>query len=251
MLRVCARLMWEKTVALTTVEAAISGLADLTPKDEFETTAQFTARRAAALRGVTTPLIIGKEPEESKYLKYDADAGVLRIITYAFHNRYIDYWSAFYNAGMHNKIDVSTDYYGNIAVVITISDKVSGKYVGTNAYGAKIEVTKIQRYTSAIFDREKSLYNKELFPNAANKPYVVGEFGLSPAEAKRLKPQLKLAFVVTPKEPYFVTGSHKDGKTTVNNPRDITENFSVLVADFQCGLVMDVANKVLGAYPMR
>ena len=44
-----------KTVALTTVEDAIAGFAHLTPKDEFETTAQFKARRAAALRGVTIP----------------------------------------------------------------------------------------------------------------------------------------------------------------------------------------------------
>ena len=237
-----------KTVALTAIETAIAGLANLTPRGEFETTAQFKARRAAELRGVTSPVLIRKAPESQVFFKYDADAGVLRIESRAFDFTRMDLWSAFFSVGLHD----SVHSLSNITVVITTSDKVVGSYEATNAYGAKVKVVEIQRKTSAIFDRKSDEIGASLFPAAGKKPYgVVGELVLPPAEAQRLKPQLKLAFVVTPKEPYLVTGSHKVGKTTVTNPRHIIEDFSVLVANIQCGLVMDGADKVLGAYATR
>lgn len=90
-----------------------------------------------------------------------------------------------------------------------------------------------------------------LFPAAEEKRYAVGQLRLAPEGARRLRPQLKSAFVVAPKEPYLIKDQQKVGEPTISTPLDVTEDFSILVADIQCGLLMDGSNKVLGPYPTR
>ena len=86
---------------------------------------------------------------------------------------------------------------------------------------ATVKVLKTDRTTTVIFDRP-------------------GRSG---------KEELRIAFVVAPKAPYLVTGRRKANTPTIRNRRHITENFTILVADIQCGLLMDGAGTVLGAYP--
>jgi hypothetical protein len=74
---------------------------------------------------------------------------------------------------------------------------------------------------------------------------------LDPLEAQRIKSGLNVGFVVSPKPPYMVSGSHQAHSPTRDSPQEITENYLVLVADIQCGLLLNSDNKVLGAYPAR
>jgi hypothetical protein len=184
-----------------------------------------------------------------KYFKYDADSKKLHIVSFAFDNKNMDFWSAFYSSGLQDSIKASTSK--NVSVVISTSDVIDGSYEASNAYGKKVEVAKINRKTRAIFDRSGELYNRGLFPSAEKSPYEVGVISLSPEDAQRLKPLLKVAFVVDPKEPYFVTGFQKAGKTTVDFPFDINENFSIIIGDIKCGLLLDDSKKVIGSYPTR
>ncbi len=238
-----------QTVAPVSFDAATAGLGKLTPKGEFETTAQFEARRAASAGSIRGPLIIEKAPEDRKYLEYDADAQVLRLKSYAFHNTDLGTWNMLYAAGYNRKIPASTS--SNIDVAISSIDKVVGSHEAQNAYGAKAQIAEIERTIKGIFEREASFTDRDLFPAAKDSPYVVGAIPLTPAEAMALKPTMRLAFVVVPKEPFLITGTHKVGKTTIANPREITERFSLLIADIQCGLALDRGGKVLGAYPTQ
>lgn len=239
-----------QVIAPKTFDSAIAGLAKLTPKGEFETTAQYEARKAASVGDVPGAVIISKVPEDRKYFEYNADSQKLRIITYAFQNTGFDIDGAFFDAGLDGKIDARN----GDTVVISRTDKATGTYLGSNGFGAKATIARVQRVTKAIFEaqvRQRDILALSIFPAAASSPYVVGELTLSPAEAQVLKPKLKLAFVVQPKEPFLVKGNHSTGKTTIQNPTDITEDFSILIGDIQCGLVTDAANKVLGSYSTR
>ncbi len=71
---------------------------------------------------------------------------------------------------------------------------------------------------------------------------------MTPAEAQVIKPQLRVAFVVAPRAPYMVVGQHQPGKVTFQNPFEVTEIFEIMIADIQCGLLMDSENRVLGSY---
>lgn len=238
-----------QTVTPSSINRVLEGFSKLNPKGEFETTAQFEARKATTLAGMSGALIIQKEPEDRKHFEYDADAQKLRIISYAFHNTGLNSDAVLgYGGSLYEKVPTS---YSNYEVVISQTDKPTGTYEGTNSYGAKADIIKIERTTKGIFDRKGDIGKHSLFPAADEKPYVVGELALSPAEAQRLKPLLKLAFVVVPKEPFIGSGTDGVGKVTVQNPRDITEKVTLMIADIQCGLVLDPSNAVLGSYPTR
>lgn len=235
-------------IAPQTFDAAIQGVAGISPKGEFETTAQYESRKAAAGGGAAT-LIISKEPEDRKYFEYDADNQRLAIKSYAFDNVGFDAWSALYSAGYYNKIKAGTS--GNLDIVVSRTERPVGTYEASNSYGANTTVQKIERTTQAIFQGESPSVMASLFPQAERSPYEVGSLSLSPAEAQQLKPQLQIAFVVVPMEPYVIRGTHSVGETTIRNPNDVTENFTMLIADFKCGLILDGDNKVLGSYPTR
>lgn len=245
-----------QTIQPKTIDAVIARFATLTPKTEFETTAQYEARKASAVEGATGTVIISKDPgiHPDDSFKYDADAKKLRIMGGAFYGGHLDI-SALYAQGLQDKIDV--DSFFNIEVVIYQTDDPTGTYQATNGYGAVTQVQEIHRVTKAIFDRKANdLPNRNqtmnLFPNAAPyKPYVVGTLDMSSEDAQRVKPKLKIAFVVTPKAPFLIKGTYSRGNVTRENPVDRTEDFAVLVADIHCALVTDAANRVLGAYPTR
>jgi hypothetical protein len=234
-------------------EQAVQRLPNVAPRGEYETTAQYEARRSASVGG-SGPLIILKTPEgRDKYIRYDADAGRLGIQTYAFDNTGFDAWYAFYGTPAAQALDPST--LGNLDVVISQDEKAAGTYQGQNAYGARWTVTRINRTTQAIFDRAltpREGMSRGLFPSADSAPYMAGFLEISPEEAQRIKPVMKLAFVVEPREPYVVRNNYSGrGRITIQNPNDVTENSTVLIGDIQCGLALDANNKVLGAFPTR
>ncbi|MCW3836796.1 hypothetical protein ACFQ1E_12035 [Sphingomonas canadensis] len=233
-----------QTVAPVLFEQVIASFGNIAPKGEFETTAAYQARVAAA--GGGGPLIISKKPEDPKYFAYDADNQVLRVQSYAFHNTNIGWWEAFYEA---KPAGITASTMSNIAIVISQTEKANGTYRAQNSYGASTDVVKIDRTTYSIFEREAPPGQYNVFD--AEKDGNLGSIPMDIATAQRTKPTLRIAFVVVPKAPYLVEGTHSVGRVTVSNPRDVTEHFKIMIADLQCGLLMDSVNKVLAAYPTR
>lgn len=241
-----------RTVSPVSFDAAIAAFARLTPKSEYETTAQFEARRDAALGGGTGPLVIEKAPERADLFQYDADAQTLLVSPYVFSNSHFPAWQAFYAAGLSSAFNVST--LDNIDVVMADSDRVTGSYRATNGFGATTTVVSVTRSMKVIFERGSQLgrVRERLFPGSITDDYKVNPVGrlrMAPDEARLLKPNLRIAFVAAPRPPYLVKGSTKYGKTTIQNPRDVTLDFTILTADIQCGLLMDGGGRVIGAYP--
>lgn len=223
----------------------------ISPKSEYETTAQYEARRASAVGSSTGPFIIEKTPEGSDQFPYDADIQQLRIMPFAFDNTFLPAWEIFYSARLDRALGVSTS--GNIDVVVSQRNQITGSYKATNGFGATVTVASTTRTTKAIFDRGPLGGNSDdnLFPGSITRDYKVNPIGtlrLTPSEASVLKPSLRIALVVVPRAPYLVKGSTRLGNVTVRNPNDVTVDFTVLTADIQCGLVMDGSGRVLGAY---
>lgn len=248
----CAQFQGQ-TLSPLSFEEALSKLPDSAPKGEFETTAQYESRRTSPI-GRPGLIVVQKSPEDrAEYIRYDADTQQLGVKTYAFDNTSFDAWSAFYSTPHAATLNAST--LGNIDVVISQSEKLNGTYEGQNAYGAKWTVVRVNRNTQAIYDRATNSRESMLgglFPAADKSPYMVGYLNMPSEAAQQLKPTLKLAFAISPKEPFVVRRTFAGrGKVTIQNPRDVTETATVLIADIQCGLVLDGANKVLGAYPTR
>ncbi len=232
----------DQIIAPKTFAQAVAALNIPTPKGEFETTAAYQARVAGS--GETGPLIVSKQPEDRKYLEYDADRQLFAVKSYFFHNTNFPVWETFYHA--KNGVEAGITY-NNIDVVISETETVTGTYESQNSYGAKATVTKITRTYEAIFDR-KANYKETLFPSS---DVTVGYFPMEISQAQSFKSQVRIAFVVSPKSPYVTRAEFSYGTTTVRNPTDVKVNATVLNADIQCALLMDASNKVLAAFATR
>lgn len=240
-----------QTVQPQSFDNAAARFSGLTPKSEYETTAQFEARQAQALAGAGGTLIIEKAPEDRKFFEYDADGQALRILPFAFDNKFFPAWEAFYAAGLNGSLNVNVN--DNVDAVISEDERATGSYEASNAYGAKATVVSLTRTVQVIFDHGPKLGGRReaLFPGSITDDYKVNPVGvlpMSPDQARLMKPGLRLAFVATPYRPFLVRGTTKFGKVTFQNPRDITYSYTILTADIQCGLVMDESGLVLGAY---
>ena len=231
------------TVSPLTFDQALTSIKPVEPKGEFETSDAYRARLAAS--GASGPLIIAKKIEGAKYLAYNADKGAFDVQSYLFDNTNFSAWDTFYYA----KSGVKASTIGNLDVTISSSEVTTGSYAAQNGFGAKATITKITRTEKAIFDRETVGYNEQLFVN--NKDGIIGQVSMSVADAQAFKPQAKIAFVVVPKLPYIVRATFPYGKTTISNPTDVTVNATVLVADIQCGLLMNGTNQVVAAFQTR
>ena len=257
-----------KTVVSLQFAEAAASLPNIEPKSEFETTAAYNARVADAVKKTPSTLSIERAPNKD-YLKYDADNRVMVVSTFAFSNEAF-YWSsalASYKDPAGKEVGLS----GNIGAVVTQKQQIVGEYDATTMMGAKFSVSKIVSETTAIYDRRRDCSSVaiwdcgDLFPrNKIPNPYefhdaaktveyqgTIGRIPLSPDAAKALKADAKLIFVVHPRPPFLISGTHRPYKTSLDNPRDITEKYDVMIGSIECGLVADDAGKVYGAYSTK
>jgi len=225
-------------------DKAVSHIAKIAPRSEFETTEQFNARVAAATSQSAQSLIIAKAVEDYSHFAYDADRQKLIIKSYAFDNKNFDAWRIFFLADVKEPV-AST--LGNIDVYIGETDKTVGSYIGTNAFGVSMRVRKIQRSTYAIFQRSAPGINDSIFVDQDRKG-VIGEIAMAPDVARTLKPKLKIAFVVKPKAPFIVRANYSGDAPTIDDPEEIDVTATMLIADIQCGLVLDHKSEVIGSY---
>ncbi len=257
-----------KTVVSLPFAEAAALLPKIEPKSEFETTAVYNARVADAVKKAPSTLLIERVPDRD-YLKYDADKGVMVVSTYAFNNETF-YWSS----ALASFKDPAGRWVSNlrkIAAVVTQKQQIVGEYKATTVMGVRFRVLNIASEITAIYDRQRDCSSLEdcgdLFPsNKEPNPYkfkvgevansvehkgIVGRIPLLSDAAKTLKADAKLIFVVHPRPPFMISGTHRPYKTTIENPRDITEKYDVMISNIECGLVADHAGKVYGAYSTK
>ena len=227
-----------QAVTSKSFDQAILAINAPAPKGEFETTAAYQVRIQGAAS--TGPLIISKRMEDPKYLEYDADRGAFKVFSYLFDNSNYPTWEALYTTP---GLDAST--ISNLDIQISTSDVVTGTYSAQNSYGARATITNITRTLKGVFERPAKSYAESLFPS---KDAVVGYLPMSSAQAQAFRQAAKIAFVVVPKSPYVVRRTFQDGETTISNPTKITVNSTILIADIQCGLIINSDDHVVGAY---
>ena len=121
-----------------------------------------------------------------------------------------------------------------------------GGYIGSNGYGARTRVAKVTRVTKAIFERAAT-DQRPLF-DVRGPEKTIAEIALHPAEAKLVKPKLTAAVVIMPQWPFYATGIKDWGAVTVEDPEEVTQRISVIVAAIRYGLILDGNHKVLAAF---
>lgn len=218
------------------------------PKGEFEATADYDARLGAAL-SKRTQVLVARPVDVQTYpapLEYDADRQGFKVRATAFDWATTD-WSIALRVGEPKGVRPDSLY--NVATVINRSTKSVGSYKGTNAFGATASVTKLSRHTDSIWVRPAKGKDDTMF--GANGS-VLGVIPMQPVEAKASKAKIKFALAITPKPPFLVSGTGLGSSPTFSDRRQIPDSldfFRVLIADVDCGIVLDGSDKVLAVYP--
>lgn len=245
-----------QTVSRISFDTAFLRFAKLTPKDEFETTAQYEARTTAVVGSFGNAGLVISVPIDRDYLEYDADKQEMQIGAYAFGVPGISpteasmaAWSVIEDTGTDAELSE------NVLVASSSFSRITGSRAVQNGLGIKATLREIERTTKGIFDRpipdEGRLPRKQswIFPNAYASPHWVGSITISPTAARMLKTTMQLAFVVRPKAPYIAKGTFDEFARANKGLEEVTEKVSLLIADVQCGLALDAKESVLASYP--
>jgi hypothetical protein len=238
----CESLVGTQVSPISFREAATALKAMPGPKDEFETSDAYAARVEAA-RAQLPPQFVVSIPLDPEYVKYNADTGAFDIQSYAIRNINIDWFSAFYDTPYYTSVPHHSS--NNIDIVIDRTDRVTGNYVGSNAFGVSARISQIARTSQAIFDREPSRYGQSLFEISPSDPPTVWHLPMPAEQARKMKGKLMGAVVIIPKAPFYFEQTGRPSDATISDPREITNVFKIIVADIQCALITDDANTVL------
>lgn len=245
-----------QTVTPGTLEDLLVDLQKLPSiKDEFETTAAFDARIAAASTGTSGQRIVWV-PLDKKYVGYDADTSKLSLQTYALTNENTKYSGVFgYGTPLVDKVRFDSGLGSNINIVVHKPETTSGTFVGQNSFGASTTITRVKRHTLALFEREGAMGEDLFFPNRQTGTalkQIFAEFPDTPVEvAKKVKTELMAAVIIVPKWPFYAKGKVSYGRPSIARPTDIDETLEVGIVDFQCALLTNSVGKVFGAIDTR
>jgi hypothetical protein len=229
-------------------------------KDEFETTAAFSARQMAALSTIESTFLI-EAPIDMEYVEYDADREILSIVEYAFTNTVAssdELMAVFgYSSELHEQ-GIEIDYGilgGSIAWMFPRETETTGAYVGSNALGASVEVAQQTRTAFGVFERRakhgEDLWHISAPPQSSTSAVTVFRISADPARAKRLeKDGLRAALLVSIAPPYFATGT-TSFQPTLSAPYDRKTHIMYLIGDIRAAALYDSDGEMLAVCATR
>lgn len=216
-------------------------------KDEFETSDAFQARAAATRAKLPAEITLAIDFDPSKAI-YNADNKEFTIDKRVVGSAIFD-WSPVFGpaAPFQGQLEYGDGVGSNVDIEVSSKSITTGTYSAQNSYGANATIAKIERTEYLVFDKMAESPLKILLGNISKEPVL---FRLSAPidEARTLKPNLRMAIILTPKAPFFVIGAGRQAQTpTVASPLDVTETIQAVVGNIRCLLLTDNTGKVLAA----
>jgi hypothetical protein len=222
-------------------------------KGEFETTAQFEARKQASQPPGATLLALETDPE---WFSYDADRELFATRSFYFQPSYLSFIYDVRNTPWENVYGGSRSY---APVSLSAYEQVTSEseYEAQNGYGAQFMVTAKTVTEAVVFDRPgrqamNAMYDT-LFTENMGKTERPGVELLVPvplADAPRVKSELQAVAWIVPKEPFFDQRQDYSGATT-STPIARTTDYRIIHADIQCFGIRDAAGNVLAHWSTR
>jgi hypothetical protein len=191
---------------------ALKNAPELKPKSEFESTPEYLQRRSAfSTKKLLSGLGVGDnyafvvKPDDvlrGSVFKYDADARVLGLELIGQRETPYDNPSSYLNS------------------LVLRDDTLSNeKYIGSNAMGAKVEVTKIFSMEYGLaFDSSSWLFSRS---KDRLRPKFSSMLSIGPEDAARIKPNLEFVVVCRLVEPW-IRNSGFTHDATIDDPYQMT-----------------------------
>jgi hypothetical protein len=226
-------------VTPTTFDALALSLPKVAPKGEYETTAQFEARKSSALAKAPTGLSVLIVPTDRDYATYEADDETLFVQAGAFQ---AGAYSPHVEAVASAWLALGKGEPQGIGLFMSDKERVIRTYSAQNILGATTRVSEIDRETKALH-----LVTDELFRFAKWKRSPVIGLTLPLAKAPSLKQSFRVALVVKPVAPFVTRGDFDGPPAKVGRPTQYTDHATLLIVEPKCGLVLDSSQRVLAS----
>ena len=210
-------------------------------KGEFETTAQYQARVAAARQPLPAGPVILTFPTDREFITYDADTSSMYVEAGAFGaGKFSDIVDVQATAEFFNF--VPEELATGTSIPHSMSERVIRTYDAKNGLGMTVKVSEIERQSNGLY-----ISSPKLFPFAKREDSAVLFISVPPAQAQRLKQTLKVALAFVPKAPYVFREEQPGRVPTMRNPVQYENKLTAIYADAKCALVLDAANRVLAS----
>lgn len=210
-----------------------------TPKGEFETSAQFSARAQASKGAVA--LVVLELPVDRDHLRYDADSELMSVEAGAFGGGLMagGEFSPRDEADLFASAAVK-DVTGGYGIHHSESERLIRKFSARNRLGIEFPVDDVELQTNALyFDAPK------LFSFARGQDSLVAGLTVSVAEAAKTKKTMRIALVVEPVGPFVQANFMDQLPIKSGDPKHYKYRSTVLVVHARCGLVLDAQSRVL------
>lgn len=213
-------------------------------KDDYETQADFKKRQYQSAAGISSQFIVAGN-FDSDWAKYDPEAHTLSIFSLGFSNGHGDY------SGVTLPDNSSIESPYDVVIKRLLTEE--GSYAATNAFGVSVQVQKVTVQDYTIFDHsDGNISDNSIFGNTgttSSKP--IGKIDLEPELAKNLKPNLRSAYLIYPKSPYYLSGAGRTDKPTVDWPIDRQWKVDAVVADIKCVFLTDANDMVIAEFETK
>lgn len=225
----------EDAVTFRNVREVYASMAGLT-KGEFETTAQFEARKAKTVAAADfyQPVLL-----EGKYdpgqVEYDADNQVFIMKTYAWDNMGVG-WNEVFGVRNPYRIGPLSRFAPVLGVGLAQDEKIvrsSRESIDRTVYGVFDSPLPIKPGFRSKASRPK--WNHELTTGEYDSPAVVVSVPLR--RAAEMKNKMRVGVMVRPKEPFTAAGKQ--------HWRRVDETINLIVADILCAVITNQDGIVL------
>ena len=227
-------------ITVSTFDHLAKAVPTIAPKDEFETTAQYEARKAAAASsGPSGPVYIEVPHDNDGFIKYNADLGAFEINAGHFKGGYylteLDNYSGPFDKGSNYRSNL-------VGVGLTNDIEVTETYTATNGFGAEVEVFKrnVTRHELVEGLKEFSTVEASIWEGSSYE--TVGVLTVPPAEARDVSPRLRTAVLFSPTAPFYVEHVDVGPSPKRDRPYEDVITTKALVGDLQCAVVYDTAD---------
>lgn len=216
-------------------------------KDEFETTEAFNKRVAAAGSGLERGPFAVVLPGKAD-ISFDADTSTVSVSYYALSTTCMVFESALsaeakaVQFGAPPKKIGSYTSPGTAYCMTADISRTSGKpYEASNSYGAKVTVTPVTVQQVGIFfgmgDLGQELIEAKM-DRSTYKRDPAFKFVAPVEDARSLKENAAIAFLVEPKAPFYVKGTYSIAPK-IDSPTELFMHSDMLVATPLCAAIVD------------
>jgi len=233
-----------QTVAVSSFAELHDALPIVTPRDRFESAADYTTRLASAELADPKPVIIRKIWQAGdEGMSYNTDSQTLTV-----------YGSAF-GAGRTNFREIMglpiqrgrDNFASAIGFELNVTQTAQETFEATNGFGAKFAVTRTIRHIDTVWERAGEIGEDPFLGMRSGRLAILT---MEAPVARELFENGSAALLFVSRPPFRDSGTSTIG-AEFSRPRERQDNVDVLIGDIQCGFLLNAQDQVTHAFTTK